>query len=111
MRRFFMLALLGVVLLTTGCGESAPISSGDMEDFLVDYYALDGALRHAQRSNKKLDRNAVYADFIKDHGYTVEQVDSAFAYWGARPKEYSEIYEKVVRRLEKKRDEVASQLE
>lgn len=110
MKRFLMFALLGAVLLS-GCSEEAPISSQKMEDFLVDYYTLEGALRYAQRSNKSLDRNAVYADFIKDHGYTVEQVDSAFAYWGARPREYKKIYDKVVERLEKKRDEVASQLE
>ncbi len=110
MKRFLVLAFLGAVLLT-GCGNDAPISSDKMEDFLVDYYTLEGALRHAQRSNKQLDRNAVYADFIKDHGYTVAQVDSAFAYWGARPKEYKSIYDKVVKRLEKKRDEIESQLE
>lgn len=110
MKKLLFAALLGVFVLT-GCGESAPISKTDMEDFLVDYYTFEGAFRYAQRTNKKLDVNACYADFIKDHGYTVAQVDSAFAYWGARPREYKLIYDKVVKRLEKNLEKVNTDLQ
>lgn len=77
------------------------LSSGDMEDLLVDMHMLDGTL--AAKSGTYTEREKVYyynALLLKYH-ITKEQFDSSLVYYTKNPKAFDRIYSHILQRLKK----------
>lgn len=97
--------------LFSSCEEKAPISKKKMTEMVAEYYMLDGVSKHEIREVKNTDINLMYVDFLKTHGVTAAEFDSAVAYYSRRPLEFKEIYDGAIKIVNKKLDEINEELD
>ena len=97
----FLVAAVGFIL---SCKPSVPsqfIQPDDMEDLLIDYHIAQAMA--TQNSKKDEDRyfneTLYFAAVLEKHGYTKAEFDTSLTYYYTRADRFSEMYKRVVKRL------------
>lgn len=97
----FLIAAVGLLL---SCKPSVPsqfIQPDDMEDLLIDYHIAQAMA--TQNSKKDEDRyfneTLYFAAVLEKHGYTKAEFDTSLTYYYTRADRFSEMYKRVVKRL------------
>lgn len=100
--KYFILFVLGIILLTVSCTSSRPsyvLSSGDMEDVLYDMHKAHFI---QDVSSHRMDGTMQYAlllHVLKQHDVTQAEWDSSLVYYSRNCDELEEIYANLMDRL------------
>jgi hypothetical protein len=85
--------------LLASCGNQAPIPETDFTDILTEMQVAS-AYFTAQGIGVPLWDSLPYnRHIVERHGYRWEQFDSTVSWYSAKPKQYQEVYQKVIDRL------------
>jgi len=102
---------LGIILLLNAC-EGHPrgvLSQREMTGVLTDLHKLDGCLYEKGYQYGHLNDKAPYYKFVLNkHGITEAQFDSSLVFYTKNPKQFEEIYTKVITQLTDFDNEVKS---
>ena len=97
----YIVALVGLLLSCKPTVPSQFIQPDDMEDLLVDYHIAQAMV--SQNSRRDDDRNfnetLYFAAVLEKHGYTKAEFDTSLVYYYTRADRFSEMYKRVVKRL------------
>lgn len=78
------------------------IQPDEMEDLLVDYYAMRGLAQEESSADSRDYKKALYTEMVfRKHGITKEQFDSSMVYYYSRSERFATIYKHVVERLDR----------
>lgn len=97
----FLTVIIASLLLACGRIPDYVIDPDEMEDLLVDIHKAEAYME----SNKYIAHNKAAQDSIKNniyakHNVTKAEFDSSMIWYGANLKEYIEIYDNVINRLQ-----------
>mgnify|MGYP006291638771 CR=1 FL=1 len=102
-----MMLFSGLVL--SGChsgtkNEKYILEEDKMVDVMVDVHMAEAVLRNKRISGDELDKltSDYYSKIFSKHEITQQQFDSSIVYYEDHIKDFNEIYEKVIVRLNKK---------
>jgi hypothetical protein len=96
-----IIAFLFILSASSGCGDKSAkglIPEKDFTAILSDSYLANGLLSMPEIRNKfpKKDSTSNYADIIKSHGYTYEQMEKTLNYYFMdNPKQLVRIYDMI----------------
>ncbi len=77
------------------------LNSKEMESFLFDMYLLEASLHTGNRFYKTpREKQFYYEALFEKHQITKSDYDSSVVWYTQNPKEYSRIYEKVLKRID-----------
>lgn len=96
-----LIIILGLFLLTISCKERPNVLSEDkLIDILVDYHMAEGVVfspdRHGLNHIQKLE---VYNYVFEKYDISKEYFDSSLNYYITKPKEFQDLYGKVIAKL------------
>ncbi len=96
----------------SACKKKMPsdvLSKGDMEDVLVDYH-----IAKAMSENLSVDdryKEALYMDYVyQKNGITKDAFDHSLEWYSRNTDDFAKIYEKVIKRLTSKREDIKAQI-
>jgi len=96
----------------SACKKKMPsdvLSKGDMEDVLVDYH-----IAKAMSENLPVDeryKEALYMDYVyQKNGTTKDAFDHSLEWYSRNTDDFAKIYEKVIKRLASKREDIKTQI-
>lgn len=100
-----IIALITLILLT-GCSHrpSNVLSDDKMVKLLVDMELAEAYTNTTSTSTSNQDRIELGLRVLKAHGVTEEQLDSSLSWYGKNIDEYAELFEKVDKEINKRRD-------
>jgi len=114
MKRIFPIIALAIVLqcCTHQPGRRAEIKKDTLIALLVDIHLTDAYLQHrGMRPSKQIERDKIdnaYGFILEKHKVTPNQFINTMQYYGNHPKEYEQIYNKVIEVLSKYETECMS---
>ena len=109
---FSVLILLAVI----GCNKDQKkhvIPKDDFIDILVDIHLMDGIMRQPGLRNSLLEKDTThyYDAILRTHDYSIAQFDSSIVYYTKDIKEFDEIYQDVLSKLNQMEAEAEDELE
>lgn len=103
-RNIFLLMIMAWLSLAVSCGNRGPkvIPENKMVDLLVDM-ELTEAYVNSQMTASGEQRLLMGRRVLQKHGVTEEELDTTLAWYGRNMDDYSKLYEKVDKELERRR--------
>lgn len=110
MNKRLLYILLFAAIMFTACRPKGILHSWEMRDVIVDLHKADALMdvTGVSRYNTEV-RSLYYAQVMESHGITQAQFDSSLVWYTAHPQLFDKIYPRVMKRLEKEKEEYLAQ--
>ena len=97
-----LVILSAVAMVFASCSEGIPhgvLSSGKMEDVLVDYHLAE-AMAEQMPGNRDENMCLMVESALRKHGVSRAELDSSLVYWCRNSEKFNDIYLNVYKRLD-----------